>query len=164
VISFVRTLSLPSPSEFYSQFKNNPDEAKRTAFRLGQERGQLLKSRNNIQGDDLEAIAEILNARMEQLMGGRATVEGNRVVMVNTGFCLVMRASMTLGIPWEWLDTNAAWPSLEGIVSNIRPNIRMTIPSARCRGDKACIHVFEIQLEEKQTSGGGEKKCLRKRL
>jgi len=141
----VRTLSTFSPSEFYSQFKDNPEEGKRTAFKLGRETGAVLKSRNNIQGDDLEAIAEILNAFMGTFMGGRATVEGNRVVLLNTGFCLVMRASMTLGISWEWLDSNAAWPVLEGVVSNIRPDIRQTIQSARSRGDKACIHVYEIR-------------------
>ena len=58
-----------------------------------------LKSRNKIHRDDLEAIAEILDAATIQLMGERATVEGDIVVMTNTGFCLVMRASMTPGIP-----------------------------------------------------------------
>ena len=149
MMCFLRTLSIRSPGEFYSQFKNNPEEGKGTAFRLGRDWGGVLKSRNNIQGDDLEAIAEILNAFMKMNMGGPATVEGNRVVMHNTGFCGIMRASMTFGIPWEWLDTNLAWPTLEGIVSNIRPDIRLTIPSARSRGDKACIHVFEIRRKEK---------------
>jgi hypothetical protein len=129
----MRTLSIPSPSEFYSQFKNNIEEGKRMAFKIGQECGGKEKSFYNIQGDDLEAIADILNAMaMRFHVGGHATVEENRVVMRNIAFCAVMRASMTLGIPWEWLDSNYAWPYLEGLVSAIRPDIRRSIPSARC--------------------------------
>lgn len=108
-----------------------------------------MKSRNNIQGDDLEAIAAILNAAMKAVMAGSSRIEENRVIMLNTGFCPIMRASMSLGLPWEWLDTSFAWPWLEGIVSNIRPDIKLTIQSARCRGDKACVHVFEIGREAK---------------
>jgi hypothetical protein len=45
----------------------------------------------------------------------------------------------------EWIDTNFAWPWIEGIVSIIRPGLKLRIPSARCRGDKSCLHVFELK-------------------
>ena len=134
-----------SPKEFYEQFKNDPEAARRTASQIGREMAQILKQRYNIQGGDLEAVAEILNATIRTVHGASsARVEDNRVVMRNIGFCPVMRAAMTLGIPWEWLDANFAWPWLEGIVSTIRTDMRLRIPSARCRGDEACIHVSEI--------------------
>jgi hypothetical protein len=145
----LRKLSFPLPSEFLSLYKNNVDEGKRAAFKAGQQLGAALKSRNNIQGDDLQAVANILNAAMRTVMSGSCRVEENRVVMLNTGFCPIMRTSMTLGLPWELLDTNFAWPWLEGIVSTIRPDISLTIQSARSRGDQSCVHVFEIGRKEK---------------
>lgn len=149
IICVVVTLSKISPSEFYSEFKNNPEEAKRIAFKLGQDAGAMLKSKNNIRGDDLQAVADMLNAFMRISMVGRAKVEENRVVIFNTGLCFVMRAAMTLGIPWEWLDNNLAWPVLEGVVSAVRPDMRMRMQLAMSRGDKTCLHVFEIRSEEK---------------
>jgi len=139
-------MSLPSPAEFYRRFKNDPSAGKKAAFQIGQEMGKALKIKNNIHGKDLEAVAKILNATMRTVQGeATAKVEGGTVTMWNTGFCGVMRAAITLNLPWEWIDTNFAWPWLEGIVSNIRLDTKLRIPSARCRGNKACIHVFELK-------------------
>jgi hypothetical protein len=142
----VAKLSFPGPKEFYEQFKNDPEAARRAAFQVGQKMGQALKQRFNIQGEDLEAVAEILNATMKTVQGEpSARVEDGKVIMRNSGFCAIMRAALTLKVPWEWLDTNFAWPWLEGIVSIIRPDIKLSIQAARNRGDQVCIHVFEIE-------------------
>ena len=139
-------MSLPSPAEFYRRFRDNPSAGKEAAFQVGREMGQAFKIKHNIKGEDLEAVAEILNATMRAVKGEEtAKAEGGKVTMSNTGFCGVMRAAITLNLPWVWLDTNFAWPWLEGIVSIIRPDIKLRIPSARCRGDKSCLHVFELE-------------------
>jgi len=139
-------LSFPSPSEFYKQFRDAPEVAKRTAFGMGQKFGEALLQRCGIEGEGLEVVAELLNEAMRTVRGEpSARVEGDRVILRNQGFCGVMRSALTLNVPWEWLDVNFAWPWLEGIVSTIRPDIEIRIPSARCRGDEACIHVFEVE-------------------
>jgi len=139
-------MSFQSPAEFYRRFRDSPSAGKEAAFQIGQKMGRALKIKNNIQGEDLEAVAEILNATMRAVQGEEtARVEGDKVTMHNTGFCAIMRAAITLNLQWEWIDTNFAWPWLEGIVSIIRPDIKLRIPSARCRGNKACIHVFELE-------------------
>lgn len=108
--------------------------------------GQVLKQRYNIQGQDLEAVAEILNAAMRTERGEHSiSIENNKVTMCNTGFCPVMDTALTFDVNWEWLDTNFAWPWLEGIVSLIRSDIQLKIPTARCRGDAVCMHIFEIK-------------------
>jgi len=107
---------------------------------------QVLKSKNNIQGGELEDVANIINAAMRTVKGEpSAIVKGNSVTMRNTGFCAIMRAAMALNVPWEWLDTNFAWPWLEGIVSTVRLDMKLRMASARCRGDKTCVHIFEIE-------------------
>lgn len=137
-------MSFISPKDFYEQFKNDSNAAKKTAFQIGRDMAQILKKKYNIQGGGLEAVAEILNATMRTVKGEQsAKVEGNRVTMHNTGFCAIMRAALTLGVPWEWLDANFAWPWLEGIVSLVKPEMKLRMSSARCRGDEACIHIFE---------------------
>ena len=136
----------PPPREFFNQFKNNLGVVRKTAFQIGRDMGQVLKDRYNIQGDDLEAVAEILNAAMRTEHGEQSiSVEGSKVTMCNTGFCSVMYAALTLDVNWEWFDTNFAWPWLEGIVSLIRPDIKLNTPTARCRGDAVCQHIFEIE-------------------
>ena len=137
-------MSLPSPTEYYQRFKNDPETAKRTAYQQGQEWGKKLKASENIQGGTLESVAQMLNTTMRFVKGDQdARVQGNTVIMTNNGFCAIMRAAMTLGIPWEWFDTNYAWPWLEGIVSTVRPNMKLKIVAARSRGDNSCVHVFE---------------------
>ena len=113
---------------------------------MGVETGRALKRKYGIEGEGLESVAEILNAAMRTVHGEEtAKVVGNEVIMRNSGFCGVMRAALTLNMPWEWIETNFAWPWLEGIVSIIRPDIELRIPSARYRGEKICIHVFELK-------------------
>jgi len=134
------------PLKFYEHFKDKPEEAKRVAFEIGREMGREWKEQYNIQGDDLEALAKLLNVAMENVGSDpTARVEGDRVVMRNSTFCVIMRTALSLNIPWEWLDVYYAWPWLEGIVSLIRPDIKMRIISTRSRGDKVCIHFFEIE-------------------
>jgi len=142
----VQSLSFPGPKEFYEQFKNNPEAAKKAAFQVGQKMGQVLKQRSNIQGESLEAVAEILNAAMKSVHAELSVrVESNKVILSNSAFCAIMRAALTLNIPWEWLDTNFAWPAIEGMASVISPDIKLTVSSARCRGDAACTHILEIK-------------------
>ena len=139
-------MSFPGPKEFYEQFKNDPEAARREAFQVGLEMGQVLRQRYHVQGEGLQGVVELLNAfgRSVRALEASAEVEGEKVVMRNSGFCAVMRAALTLNIPWEWLDNNFAWPMLEGMVSLIGPEIKMRVSSARCRGDAACMHIFEI--------------------
>ena len=139
-------MSFNSPSEFYQNYKSDVDTARKVAFQIGQKMGRTMAQRDGIKGNDLEAVADILNSAMRSVKGEQsARIENNEVVMQNKGFCAIMRAALTLDIPWEWLDSNFAWPWLEGIASVVRPDVRLSVSSARCRGDKACVHVFEFK-------------------
>jgi hypothetical protein len=138
-------MSWPTPKEFYDRFRDDPEAAKNAAYQIGREAGGKLKQINNIGGDSLEAVAQVLNAAMIAVRSEpSAKVEGNRVVKRDRGFCIIMRSSLTLNLPWEWLDTNFAWPWLEGIVSAIRPDMRMSVETSRAKGEQLCTHVFEI--------------------
>ncbi len=105
----------------------------------------MLKQKCNIQGDGLNAVAEILNAAMSAVRSEpSAKVVGGRVIKKDRGFCVIMRSALTLNIPWTWLDTNYAWPWMEGIVSTVRPDIKMSVQTSRANGDQVCTHVFEV--------------------
>ena len=141
-------MSWPTPKEFYDRFHDDPAAAKEAAHQIGREVGQILKQSNNIKGDGLEAIAQILNAAMTSVRSEpSAKVEDGRVVKRDRGFCIIMRSSLTLNLPWEWMDTNYAWPWLEGIVSTVRPDIKMSVETSRAKGEQLCTHVFEIKRE-----------------
>lgn len=133
------------PKEFYDRFQSDPEAAKRVAFQIGRETGQMLKQKCNIQGDGLNAVAEILNAAMSSVRSEpSAEVVGGKVIKKDRGFCVIMRSALTLNIPWTWLDTNYAWPWMEGIVSTVRPDIKMSVQTSRANGDQVCTHVFEV--------------------
>jgi len=137
-------LSLPSPKEFYERYKDDPEDARDSAFKLGRELGDVLRGRLEDPGDDLETVAAILNEFQRTVQGEpTAKVEGDRVVMRCSGFCPVMRAAMTLSLPWRWLDDNLALPLVRGVASTIISGIKLRIPSAKSRGDSTCVYVFE---------------------
>ena len=139
-------MSWPSPKEFYDRYRGDPEAAKRAAFQIGREAGQMLKQKFNIEGGGLDAVAEILNAAMSAMRSEpSARVEDDRVVKRDRGFCVIMRSALTLNMPWAWLDANYAWPWMEGIVSTVRPDIKMSVQTSRANGDQLCTHVFEIR-------------------
>jgi hypothetical protein len=138
------SMSLPSPKEFYEQFKNDPEAAQNTARKMGQELSQIFLCKLGIRGDGLETVAEVLNEFQRTVQGDpNAKVEGDKVTMHCSGFCPVMRAALTLKLPWAWLDSNFAWPMIQGIASYIIPDIKLRVPSTKNRGDPACIYIFE---------------------
>ena len=139
-------MSLSSPIEFFNQFKNNPGLVKKIAFKMGQEMGLVLKLKKNIQGENLDAVAEILKVAIRMEEGEHSIrVKDGQVTIQNLGFCPVMNAVQNFDLNWEWIDTNFAWPWLEGIVSIIRPDIKLNIHKARCKGDSVCMHSFEVR-------------------
>ena len=138
-------MSWPTPKEFYERFRDDPEAAKREAFQIGREAGLILKQKFNIEGDGLDAVAEILNAAMSVVRSEpSARVEEGKVVKRDRGFCVIMRSALTLNLPWTWLDANYAWPWMEGIVSTIRPDIKMSVQTSRANGDQLCTHIFEL--------------------
>ena len=138
-------LSLCLPKEFYERFKDNPEGAREEAFKHGQEMSQFLLRKLGIEGNNLETIAAILNEFQKIVQGQpNAKVEGNRVTMRCIGLCPIMRAALTLNIPWTWLDDNFALPMFQGMTSLIMPDIKLRLVSAKSRGDPACIYIFEV--------------------
>lgn len=137
-------MSWPTPKEFYDRYSGDPEAARKAAYQIGREVGQMLRDKNGIRGNGLDAVAEVLNAAMNMVRSEpSARVDGLRVVKRNRGFCVIMRSALSLNIPWAWLDQYYAWPYLEGIVSIVRDDLKMRVTSARSGGDEVCTHVFE---------------------
>jgi hypothetical protein len=118
------------------------------AFKIGQRMGMSIRERENIQGEDLEDLSQLLDCALRDVYGEYATnVEEDKLILRNTGFCAIMRSAFNHNIPWMWVDEYFAWPLLEGLASIIRLDVDLVIPKARCRGDKECIHVFKLKKE-----------------
>jgi hypothetical protein len=137
-------MSLPSPKAFYEKYHDNPSEAREVARETGLEIGRNLLNKIKTQAGNLETVAAVLNEFQKEVQGDpNAKVEDGKVTMRCTGFCPIMRAALTLNIPWEWLDSNFAWPMIEGIASYVVPNIKLRLPYAKSRGDPECLYIFE---------------------
>jgi hypothetical protein len=137
-------LSIFQPKLFYDQFKENKEGAKENAFQLGREMGQSLMEKLGIHGKNLEALASILNEFQSMVQGEpNARVEGNTITMRCKGLCPIMRAALTLNIPWQWLDDNYALPMFHGMASLIVPDMKIRLLSAKSKGDAECLYLFE---------------------
>jgi hypothetical protein len=137
-------LSFIDPKIFYEQFKEDKEAAKKRAYQLGREVGQSLLKKQGIHEKNLEALSSILNEFQRMVQGQpNARVEGDTITMQCIGFCPIMRAALTLNIPWEWLDYNYVLPMFHGMASLIMPNMKVRLLSAKSRGDPQCSYLFE---------------------
>ena len=138
---------MPPVSKFYNDFKNKPSEAAQAeAFRMGQVTGLEAAHKLNLKSDDVNAIAEVVNAVLTTMRyGAPVTVEGEKAVLRQSYYCPIMVSAASLKLPWEWLDENFAWPWMKGIASAVNPKAHLTVSKARCHGDSICEHVFEIK-------------------
>ena len=137
-------MSVPATDEFYRKYKDNPEAAQQEAFKRGEAIGFALMKELNIKGDDLQALAKILNAFGKQV-STLTTIQDNRAIVANRGFCPIMASALSLNIPWEWLCRNMGWPIIRGIAHAVNPKAKMNIGSWRAEGDKLCEHIYEIE-------------------
>ena len=137
-------MSFTPPKSFYEQFKEDAEGAKKHAFQLGREIGQSLIQKQNIREKNLDSLALILNEFQRMVQGEpNARVEGKTITMRCRGFCPIMRAALTLDIPWQWLDDNYVLPMFHGLASIFTPEMRVRLLSAKSRGDPECLYLFE---------------------
>jgi hypothetical protein len=135
---------VPAPSEFYRRFKDDPEAAQQEAFKIGEAIGCTIMKELNIKGDDLQAIAKVLNASLRQT-STLTTIQGNKVIIANRGFCPIMASALSLNIPWKWLCPNLGWPITRGAVHAVNPKAKVKIGSWRAEGGQLCEHIYEIE-------------------
>jgi hypothetical protein len=137
-------LSFIQPKIFYEQFKEDTEAAKKRAFQLGREIGQSLMEKQDIHEKNLQALSSVLNEFQRMVQGDpNAKVEGNTITMHCRGFCPIMRAALTLNIPWQWLEDNYALPMFHGMTSLISPDMKIRLLLAKSKGDAECFYLFE---------------------
>ena len=137
-------LSFIDPKVFYEQFRDDAEAAKQRAYHLGREMGQSLFEKQGIRERNLNALAAILNEFQRMVQGEpNARVEGKTIVMQCRGFCPIMRAALTLNIPWQWLDEYYVLPMFRGMSSLVDPDLKVNLLFAKSRGDPQCLYHFE---------------------
>jgi hypothetical protein len=134
-----------APGEFYRKFKDDdPEVVRQKAFQLGVEIGRNLIKERNITGDDLHAIAKVVNAFLWE-MAMPVTVRGDKAVLTSNALCPLMAAHLSQGIPWKWLCQNLGWPLMRGLAHAVNPKADMKSGSWRAEGASHCEHIFEIK-------------------
>jgi hypothetical protein len=137
-------LSIPSPNEFYRRFRDDPEAAQQEAFKRGEAIGRAYIKEHNINGDDIQAVAKVLNAFGQQT-STFTRVQGKKAIVSNRGFCPIMASAMSFNIPWKWLCRNYGWPLIRGIASAVNPKAKVNVGSWRADGDQFCEHIYEIE-------------------
>lgn len=122
------------------------------AFSWGNGLGKKIKERDNIQGTDASAVAELLNACLEEVglwntKLSRFVVKGNKAIANNYGLCAFMsgtKIDQVVKVPHETICPNYSWRVLEGIAAAANPDVMHEIPESRAFGNNRCQHIFIV--------------------
>ena len=137
-------MSFIDPKLFYEQYKDDVEASKKRAYQFGREIGESLFVKLGVKDRDLYSLSLIMNDFQRMVQGEpNAHVEGKAIVMQCKGFCPIMRAALTLNIPWIWLDENYVLPMFDGMASLVDPDLKVRLVSAKSRGDAVCLYRFE---------------------
>ena len=97
--------------KFYKDYKNKPEnEAKDFAYQQGKTLSRTLIERMNIKGNDVKAIAAVLRAVLKYEPTAMIEIHGDKVHLINKGFCPVMETSLAPNLPWEKMCKIMGWP------------------------------------------------------
>lgn len=117
-------LSLTSPKEFYEKFRRA-----REAYKMGQELGRALLNKIPYPKKDLETVVKLLNEFQKSVQGSpTASVQDGKIVMECSGFCPIMRAAISMNLPWLWLDENLALPMIRAR-ARLKQRAEETLPA-----------------------------------
>lgn len=132
--------------EFYKKYKDHPlEEIRKVSYEQGLAYGHSVKEKLRIKGDDVEAIAAVLKEVLKDEPTAKiVSVEKDRVLLRNSGFCPLMTACLSMNLPWTWLCSALGWPFFHGLSSSVNPKVNLTMTKRREKGDPYCEHIFEI--------------------
>ncbi len=131
--------------EFYERYKDkSPEEIHTAAFNLGAEHGLAILKQLNIEGNDVNALKELLKAVVgfDPLVSFEVDDEG--LHLRSMGFCTLMTTCLSLNLPWGWMCQNLGRSFFKGMASLIDPSFDVTIPLSRYKGDPFCDHIFKL--------------------
>jgi len=153
-VAYVLGISLPDDwyvnpralSEFYNKFKDKPrEEIVRFSFNQGLALGRSIVEKLGIKESGGRAIAAVLREVLKYEPTGKVVrVEEESVLLRNSGFCPLMTAALSLGLPWTWLCEVLGWPFFHGVASAVNPEVDLKMISWRAKGDPYCDHLFKI--------------------
>ena len=132
--------------EFYEKFKDKPrEEIIKFSFNQGLALGRDVIKQLGIKGNDEKAIAAVLREVLKDEPTAKIIrVEEGKVLLRNSGFCPLMTAALSLGLPWTWLCEVLGWPFFHGLASAVNPRIDLKMIKRRAKGDPYCDHLFEL--------------------
>jgi len=132
--------------EFYEKFKDrSKKEIQEYSFKQGLTLGKRVAEQLGIKGGGGEAIAAVLREVLkDEPTAEIVSVEKDRVLLRNSGFCPLMTAALSLGLPWTWLCEVLGWPFFHGLASAVNPKIDLKMVKRRAKGDPCCDHLFEV--------------------
>ena len=136
---------------FYKKYNDQPqEEAREFAYQQGKMFGNSLREKMNIKGDDVKSLADVLKAVLKYEPTAKIEIQGDKVHLINEGFCPVMETSLALNLPWEKMCRIMGWPFFTGLAHAVNPNFVFITPEElkwRLKDDSYCFHIFELKKE-----------------
>jgi len=137
--------------KFYKDYKDRPEEeAKEFAYQQGKAFARTIIKKLSLSGNDAKVIAEVLKTVLKFEPTARVETHGDKVHLINEGFCPVMETSLAFSLPWEKMCRIMGWPFFTGLAHAVNPDVVFITPEElkwRLKGDPYCFHVFEIRRE-----------------
>jgi hypothetical protein len=132
--------------DFYRIYKDHPiEEIRKVSFEQGLAFGRSVKEQIGVEGNDINAIVAVLKAVLRDEPTAKIENVGKETaVLINSGFCPLMTACLSMDLPWTWLCSALGWPFFHGLASAVNPKVDLTMEKRREKGDAYCEHIFKI--------------------
>ncbi len=122
---------------------------KRINEERGYKKGKYLIQKYGIEGEDIKAVKELIEAYIEdepeRTSGPEIRLEGHRLIITSTGFCPLIESAKIMDIDMAYTCPYSTRPYFLAMCRAVNPNVKHKNTRWRAQGDEVCEEIFWIE-------------------
>jgi hypothetical protein len=122
---------------------------KRINEERGYKKGEYLKEKYGIEGDDINAVKRLIEAYVDDDPGRTARpeikLEGDKLVIESKGFCPLIESAKILEIDMSHTCPYSTRPYFLAMCKAVNPNVKHKNTKWRAKVDDVCQEIFWIE-------------------
>jgi len=122
---------------------------KRINEERGYKKGEYLKEKYSIEGDDINAVKRLIEAYVDDDPGRTARpvikLEGDKLIIESSGFCPLIISAKILDIDMSHTCPYSTRPYFLAMCKAVNPNVKHKNTKWRAKGDEICQEIFWIE-------------------
>lgn len=122
---------------------------KRINEERGYKKGEFLKEKYGIEGDDLGAVKRLIEAYLdedhERTSRPKIRLEGDKLVIESSGFCPLLESAKLMDMDVDHTCPYSTRPYYLAMCRAVSPKVRHKNTKWRAKGDESCQEIFWIE-------------------